>query len=84
VAGSRAAKLPARAVCWAGTAAVGWTPGLLAQLVRGRGGCTSSGRRLPDQCSSSGRQWFGTSGPFRGERRQGLPCIALVVSGDGR
>jgi hypothetical protein len=59
--------------CRTSTAAVGQTPGLLARLVLGRGACTSSGR-----------QRFGTSGPIHGERRQSLPCIALVVSGGGR
>jgi hypothetical protein len=35
-------------------------------------------------CSSSGWHRFSASRLFCGERRQGLPCIALVVSGGGR
>jgi hypothetical protein len=42
---------------------VGRTLGLLARLVRGRGACTSSGRRLPDLCT---RLRDGGGSTFRG------------------
>jgi hypothetical protein len=47
------------------------------------GAYSSSGRWLPD-CSSSGRRQVRHFRPLNGERRQGLPCIAQVVSGGGR